>query len=215
MGYLSHEGEGSTPLILGTGIIWLATVLVGMGVLWRYASAAADPGAPPPHWPAASALERSPTLPTLVMVIHPHCPCSRASLGELAVLMAHADGRVAADVVFVRPEGVDEDWANTDLWRTADAIPGVRVVRDDGDVEARRFGAETSGETLLYGSDGHLLFAGGITAARGHAGDNRGRRLILDLLDHQDADREDAPVFGCHLFDPIATCTKGAPRCES
>ena len=215
MGYFSRQGEGPSLLILGTGMVWLATVLVGMGVLWRYATAASDPGAPPSHWPVASSLERSRSLPTLVMVIHPHCPCSRATLGELAVLMAQADGRVAADVVFVSPEGTDEDWAKTDLWRTAGAIPGVRVVRDDGDLEARRFGAETSGQTLLYGSDGHLLFAGGITAARGHAGNNRGRSAILELLDHRDAAREETPVFGCHLFDPIAKCRRGSPQCDS
>jgi hypothetical protein len=39
------------------------------------------------------------------MAIHPHCPCSRASIGELSILMAHSRGRLAAFVVFVEPPG--------------------------------------------------------------------------------------------------------------
>lgn len=134
-------------------------------------------------------------------MLHPRCPCSRATLRELALIMTRGRGRCAAYVVFANPEG-DAEWAATDLWDQAAAIPGVRLIRDDGDVEARRFGAETSGQAFLYGADGRLLFRGGITPGRGHSGDNLGRTAILSLLDGGHAERDETPVFGCHLRGP-------------
>ena len=89
---------------------------------------------------------------------------------------------------------------HTDLWRRAAAIKGVTVVQDSEGVEAERFHAATSGYTLLYGSDGRLLFSGGITGARGHAGDNAGRSAIAALLTAEGAPTGTTPVFGCSLL---------------
>jgi len=66
--------------------------------------------------------------------------------------------------------------------------------------EAKRFGAETSGQTLLYDERGTLAFSGGITGSRGHAGDNAGRASLLALINRSDADRRGSSVFGCPLF---------------
>ena len=44
-------------------------------------------------------------------------------------------------VVFVVPDGVPEKWEETDLWRDAAQIPGVRVLKDPGGKEAGFFGA--------------------------------------------------------------------------
>ena len=43
--------------------------------------------------------------------------------------------------------------------RSAAAIPGVKVLSDVHGVEATRFGAETSGHTLLFDRDGRLFLA--------------------------------------------------------
>jgi hypothetical protein len=88
----------------------------------------------------------------------------------------------------------------TDLLASAAAIPGVVVVRDDEGVEAGRFRAATSGQTMLYDTAGTLLFSGGITSARGHAGDNAGREAVVSLLTTDEAARKETPVFGCPLF---------------
>jgi hypothetical protein len=53
---------------------------------------------------------------------------------------------------------------------------------------------------MLYGSEGNLLFSGGITAARGHEGDNAGRSAIISCLTKSEAERNQTPVFGCSLF---------------
>lgn len=137
--------------------------------------------------------------PTLVVFAHPRCPCSRASVGELALIMAKARGQVQARVWFYRPAGMPEDWAHTDLWHSASAIPGVSVAGDEGGAEAARFHATVSGQTLLYRGDGRRLFNGGITSARGHSGDNAGRSAVLALLQGHTFQAVETPVFGCAL----------------
>ena len=79
-------------------------------------------------------------------------------------------------------------------------IPGVRPVEDLDGREALRFGAVTSGQTLLYDVSGRLLFNGGITAARGHAGTNDGRDAVLSLLANGSSLRHTTRVFGCSLL---------------
>jgi hypothetical protein len=133
------------------------------------------------------------------MFAHPRCPCTRASLGELEKIMARCQGAVDARVVFLQPAGQSEDWCQTDLWRSAAGIPGVRVVPDVGGALARRFHAATSGQTLVYNDRGELLFSGGITLARGHAGDNPGASAIEACLAGQTPECREAPVFGCPI----------------
>ena len=135
------------------------------------------------------------------MLVHPHCPCSRASVGELALLLAKAQGLSTTHVLFHQPAGVPADWHRTDLWSTASTIPGVTVSVDHDGIEARRFGIATSGHTLLYDGDGRLRFTGGITASRGHSGDNAGRTSVVALLLRQPAQRRSTSVFGCSLLN--------------
>lgn len=185
-----------------TGAVWLMAVLAGAVWLTRYSLSAGAAGSPPAQWPAASRVPLESGLPRLVLFLHPRCPCSRATLGELEQLMARCQGRVSAGVLFIRPAGVAEDWEKTDLWAAAEAIPGVTALVDQHGSEARLFQARTSGQALLYAADGRLLFQGGITAARGHAGDNPGRGALATLLRHEAASPAPTPVFGCALMAP-------------
>ena len=73
-------------------------------------------------------------------------------------------------------------------------------MRDDDGAEARRFGVETSGQTLLYDARGALIFSGGITGSRGHAGENAGAAALAALLTRGAAAQRGADVFGCPLF---------------
>src|SRR6185369_8337902 len=142
---------------------------------------------------------------TLVMLVHPRCPCSRVTIGELARLMTQTQDHLKAYALFVKPEGTSEDWEKTDLWRSAADIPGVEVVVDDGK-EARLFNAVTSGQTVVYDAEGRLLFSGGITGARGHSGDNPGRSAIVSLVNGGDENRSETAVFGCPLFGQHSAC---------
>jgi hypothetical protein len=122
--------------------------------------------------------------------------------------MAQTQGRLTAYVLFLKPTGFSDDWEKTDLWRSAADIPGVKPVIDYDGNEARRFHAATSGQTVLYDAEGRLLFSGGITMARGHAGDNAGRSAIISLINAGIAEQTVTPVFGCPLFDDNSDCRK-------
>ena len=187
-------------ILFAAGAVWLAMICVGMWFLKDYEISPGVAAAAPERWPADTRLRRDDARPTLVMLAHPHCPCTRASIGELARLMTQARDRVTAYVLFVKPPNFSEGWEQTDLLRSAAAIPGVTVVRDDNGVEANRFHAATSGQTMLYDAQGRLMFRGGITSARGHAGDNAGRTAIVSLLTEGEVGQKETAVFGCPLF---------------
>ncbi len=181
--------------------LWLAVVAGGTMLMARYAETPGTDGLAPTAWPTGSQIPFDASRPTLVMFVHPRCPCTRASLGELDELMARVQGRVSVRVVMLKPAGTAANWEKTDLWRTASSVPGVTVYTDNDGIEARRFHSETSGETLLYDRSGALRFQGGITLSRGHAGDNPGRSAIQDLLREGHSDQVKTPVFGCSLFE--------------
>jgi len=187
--------------------LWLVGVCAGMGVLLEYASTPGDPGRPPSTWPADSTIPPPAGRPVLVMMAHPRCPCTRASLEELGRLMADSLGRLDARVVFYAPADAAEDWWKTDLWTSAAAIPGVVDLLDRDAAESHRFHAETSGDVLLYDGNGRLEFNGGITVARGHAGDNAGLAAIEALVRGDTNVRRQTPVFGCALNDWAAVRT--------
>jgi hypothetical protein len=189
---------------------WALMIGAGLGLLWDYENAPGPASAPPSRWPLDSRIRPATDRATLVMLAHPRCPCTRASIGELDRLMAQAQGRVTAHVLFLKPAGSSDDWERTDLWQSAARIPGVSVVVDDGGAEARRFRAVTSGQTALYDARGRLLFSGGITASRGHSGDNAGRSAVVSLLNAGEAERTETSVFGCPLDGPRTECLEEA-----
>lgn len=192
-----------------SAVAWIAATVAGLVWLMSYDNRAGLAAAAPVAWPAESHITRDPSGPTLVLLAHPRCDCTRASLNELAELMARAPVHPRAFVVFIKPGRVADEWERTALWTLASRIPGVSVLRDDSGAEASRFGAATSGQTLLYDKSGTLVFSGGVTAARGKEGSSVGTVNILALLGGHAATAETSPVFGCSLFgpadEPVAT----------
>jgi hypothetical protein len=197
-------------ILITTCAAWALMTGAGIRLLWNYEN---DPGpavTAPSNWPSDSRIRPAADRPTLIMLAHPHCPCTRASIGELARLMTQAQGRVTAYVLFLKPAGSADDWERTDLWQSAASIPGVNVFVDNDGAEARRFHAVTSGQTALYDVEGQLQFSGGITASRGHSGDNAGRSAIVSLLNAGDAERTETSVFGCPLYGNRSECLEEA-----
>ncbi|HEY2028062.1 MAG TPA: RedB protein [Myxococcales bacterium] len=198
----------------------------GFTAIWRYKLTPSAQGSVVARWPADTRLHAAPGRATLILFGHPQCPCTRATVAELARLMDRYGDRLDAWVLFATPSGAAKDFSrsdlssihksdvwstdNSDLWSSAERIPGVHVLRDEAGSEAARFGAATSGTIALY-RDGKLLFHGGITPARGHEGDSFGKERLISLLTTGKADRDDAPVFGCSLSiddkDRIARAT--------
>jgi hypothetical protein len=191
------------PQTVGAPILaalWLLAVVAGFLALWIYKMRPGAEGmAAARNWPAQSRIHANAGRATLLLFAHPRCACTRASLSELAGLVARFHERLDAHVLLLAPPGEEPELARTSLWSSAERIPGVTVARDVGGTEAKRFGVETSCGVVLYDAAGKLAFRGGITAARGHEGDSFGRQRIAALLSGAHADRADAPVFGCAL----------------
>ena len=187
--------------ILGAVVmLWLAGAVGGLFVVWAYDNGPGTPATTESEWPANTSLERATDGPTLVLLAHPQCTCTRASIGELAEALARAQSLPKTYVVFLKPSSMPDGWEKSDLWNTAAALPGAIVVSDHDGREAERFGAVTSGQTLVYDAGGALLFSGGITGSRGHAGDNAGRASVVALLNRVPGSHASTNVFGCSLF---------------
>jgi hypothetical protein len=189
-------------------LLWLSAAGAGAWGLLNYENTPSHAGETPLNWPTDSHITRQSGRATLVMFAHPHCPCSSASVGELNRLLTHRDGPATVHILFIRPNDVPDSWTETTLRKSAEAIPGADVQLDPQGEEARRFGAESSGYVVLYSPEGRLLFSGGITAARGHAGDNAGENVVVALLNGQKAPLKHTPVFGCSLQE---SCTNSTP----
>lgn len=211
----SHAGAAARPRLSNVMAsvamaFWVASVAVGFGVLWKYKSTpSGSQERPPAEWPAQSGIHRNQGGATLLVFVHPRCPCTHASISELARLLARAPTQLQTHVVVSEPAGVPAGWTDTELVRRARGIPGVEVLQDDEGREAARFHAVASGLTVLYDASGRRLFSGGITASRGHEGDSFGQERLLALLSGRHADRDDSPVFGCALGGPAAAANRG------
>jgi hypothetical protein len=187
------------PLSIGG---WILAAGAGIFLLIAYGSTPGDAGTAFSDWPTDSRIVRDVNRSNLVVAVHPHCPCSRATIDALAQAMARCQGLVTAHVLFCRPIEFPEGWEKTELWQSAAAIAGVTPISDGDGVEAQLFGAETSGHVVLYSSAGHLLFSGGITASRGHQGSNPGLDSLISCLTQNTSSPERWPVFGCPLRNP-------------
>lgn len=191
----------SDSVLVAALALWLLVVLGAMIWLNYYKAIPGPGGQAPPRWPVESRLHRARSLPTLILFAHPKCPCTQASLSELRVVLSSLRDKVAPEVVFLLPNGTGNDWRRTAAWRTAESIPGVHAFADAGGVETARFGAQVSGQVVLYGADGWLLFQGGITGSRGHEGANPGRSRLMARLTGGASNTETSLVYGCGLDD--------------
>jgi hypothetical protein len=187
-------------LVIGA-FLWVGLSFASLAALAKYKSVPGPQGLPRVGWPAGSSIRRDPEKPTLLLFLHPRCPCSRASVEELIVILSRAPGRAAVHVAFYLPENEGEEWGDTDISRTVAGLPVAAFHWDREGREARIFGAATSGHVVVFDPDGGLRFSGGITEARGHLGDNPGRRAVIDLLLKGESDTPATPVYGCTILE--------------
>jgi hypothetical protein len=134
---------------VGLGLAAWGGLIAGGFWLWERYDSTPGPDGPPPGDRPASGSDYE-----VVMFVHPHCPCSRAGLAELAEATRRAGPNVGVRVAFVRPPGAGDGWERGELWDAAAALPGVRVGCDAGGAEARRAGATTAGHVVVYDAGG-------------------------------------------------------------
>lgn len=173
---------------------WAMVVGAGMATLAVYSNRASEHPSPTRQIaPDAEGRAR------LILFLHPHCPCSAATMREFARLLTRADERTARVIYFYRPAESEPAWSAGPLRSSAEALPSVALADDCAGRIAEEFGARVSGEVRFYDAAGVLRFHGGITAARGHEGDNRGASAVAALLRGEPGDVDFSPTFGCSL----------------
>ena len=190
-------------------VLWIASLplwiaVTGWGV-WKALEYDSTPAAvvnSPDCWPEDCLVSRDSNRPTLVVFVHPKCPCTRATIHELGKLLAHHRDRLALRAIILHPDGTPDGWAQTDLVAQVNALADVEVITDFGGICSQQFRTSTSGECLLYDTSGRLRFHGGITRFRGHQGPSIGQDAISAVLTNTPVSTTTAPVFGCALHSP-------------
>ena len=196
-----------------TELAWccgIACWLMAAAGVWvwgaQYGFATYAPGKAFAHqsWPHESKLDLAASRSTLVVFLHPKCPCSRASIRELERLLnsprltPEQQPRVA--VLVSHPANASAEWRVTDTVKQASQLPRATIVFDPSGRETARFGAAVSGTVMLYRPDGAREFAGGVTASRGHEGANAGIDALEALLSGSGGEPASlTPAFGCRL----------------
>jgi len=185
----------------GLLIVWGLVIGSGMLLFETYSFQPGPAGSPPTWWPEDSLIPRDADRSTLLIFLHPRCPCSQASVEELAYILSQTRRRVTAHALLLSPTHPWREWGPSGVEEALAALPDLRALPDKGGAEARRFGAQTSGNVVLYDAQGRLTFSGGITAARGHRGNNEGRAAVIDRINGKGQSQSWFPVFGCPLAD--------------
>ncbi len=183
--------------------VWVVTVAAAVRSIRAFESTPGRAAVAPDRWPAPAMIAREPGTWTLVMLVHPQCSCSRASVAELAAIVQQAPRNLRTYVLFYRPHEFAAQWSRTDVWAAAERIPRVRVMTDVDGKEAKRFGSFTSGQTFLFDPQGTRRYSGGITLLRGHAGLNSGRAEVIRIVNGGTGPGAH-PVFGCAIVPPVA-----------
>jgi hypothetical protein len=198
------------------GLAWSVSLAASLGAIHRYTSTSGSSGPTPPSWPAQSALPHDTTRPTVLVFVHPECVCTPTTIDAIRRVTQPASVRTM--VIDSGPAAARSAGQRSQHW--AQRIGATRVVDATG-IEASAFGAQVSGHVVVASASGRILFSGGITPGRGHAGPCEGLSAFQEALARAtDAPLDGAsieiptpPVFGCPIFNE-EPCRPESPTCN-
>ncbi len=184
--------------------VWVILCAIGLGAVSLHSFDGIVPDSTDNgRWPQDSRLIQDPHE-RLVIFIHPQCPCTQATLSELEAVLARQS--VATTLVI---SAIDPEWLDSKVMqhikRMQSRYPAfVDVLLDTDASESECFGATASGHCMYFNRQGQKVFSGGITASRGHVGDNDARYRLMELIQSSSEvqgleDPSLFPVFGCRL----------------
>ncbi|CAN5593119.1 hypothetical protein BH10PLA2_BH10PLA2_16280 [soil metagenome] len=189
----------STLVLTLAATLWLIAIASGFAVLHRYESTPAPGGMPAANWPSETPLVLEMGKLTLVLAVHPRCPCTEATVMEVKNLLEAGAGRGTLNVLVFKPVIAADSWASSRTVQALAALVDAKIWTDEEGELAAHFGAETSGTLLVFNPQGELLFAGGVTPVRGQVGPNGGISAVAAFLGGRVASTNTSPVFGCSL----------------
>src|SRR4051812_5871669 len=74
-------------------------------------------------WPEGSALAHSTEHDTLIMFLHPFCPCSKASVAQLNAVIRQLEHPPSVTFVMVRARGLDDASQSSPLLPLIEQLP--------------------------------------------------------------------------------------------
>jgi hypothetical protein len=176
----------------------ILAALCGWRQLARFSATPGEQFAAPARLPAGLSTSR---LPLLLVFIHPQCSCTQATLEQLDQLLNRSTQPTELVLAIYSSAAIH---GRPPISIAAQLRHPWRQFQDNNGALARRFGAATSGEVLLYSSARQLIFQGGITPERARTGDNPGAAALLAALNagrpRSSAPAPPASVFGCPIF---------------
>jgi len=179
-------------------LVWLGLIAGGYAWLLRYSFAAGKTSAAPRIIPAALGLRAPLERPQLLLALHPRCPCSRATMSELAKILSRVPDASDVTVLMYKPQDQPDSWLEGVLLDACRRM-NCRVRPDPNGRLAASLGSLTSGSAVLYDTNGELRYQGGITGSRGHEGDNAGEQAIIEILQKRRSSHRSMPIFGCPI----------------
>lgn len=176
-------------------LVWIALVAAGFARLVVYQQ---SPGA---DIVPAEISEPNPECETwtLLVGVHPRCPCTQATVNELEHLLRRYPASLDCQVMIYHPEKRGQEWLALPMVNQLRILPQVTLRGDSEGRELAALGIETSGGVRLFDPTGKLRFHGGITPSRGHRGVNMGSEIIETLLRGEPTNLDHAHVYGCRI----------------
>lgn len=141
----------------------------------------------------------TPTKSTVLLFLHPHCPCTKATIKNLCAVLKECPSSVECCAIAFCPKGKADDWIQSPIVNMLTDKVGVNVIVDRGSSVIESFGIKCSGHVLVYDEDGGLQFSGGITRSRGHEGSCLPLSDLRKFLLGDAGEPVNWPVFGCSL----------------
>lgn len=188
---------------------WAVLLAAAMGAMHAYMATPGMAIVAPVKWPANAAIPLQPGVYSLVLFVHPHCPCTDSTITNLSsILTGHGNEPAPVNVTVTVSGPAAMDGCPKDLERRLRAIDGVTIRLDADGTLARAFGALTSGHIVLSDDQGQIQFTGGITPGRGHSGPCESLSRLAQVLARTPSAANQAthatpltPVYGCPIFN--------------
>jgi hypothetical protein len=186
MGLYVKKPTTSSMVLKGVvGAVWALAIGGSLATSMRYES---TPGAAEKPGRAAGKVYE------IVMVVHPDCPCTGASVSALRKLLGSASVPVKAHlrvVAFAKPDHpVGEE-------KYARALPNADAAWISPEEAKAKYGALTSGHVAAF-FNGNPVFSGGLTSGRGVESLSESQLRLRDFLSGKPINAV-RPVFGCAL----------------
>jgi len=188
------------PKVIVILLAWAGAVLYGLWAFTTYENTPGKDEATYGDWPADAAFEPFTDASTLLLFVHPKCPCTMATAHELDRLLLEIQKPVHVIVYVFRPNNEEPGWMQSPTMDAISSIKGVTVRADTDGQQAARFGARTSGQAVLFDARGITRYRGGITESRGHEGDNDARNALVARINDPTLPFAHMPTFGCAIL---------------